>query len=109
MTIEMLTKDERSTIRSMALYWNEVAHRPECRDIFKSELSSIVTMFGPRILFALEDYVEKLDKVERLNRELKIAVTYLKVGKDKFTPNTTNSFVDDFINKHRGLISEDQC
>jgi len=32
--------------------------------------------------------------------ELQKAVKYLKEGKAKFAPNTTNSFVDEFIAKH---------
>jgi len=36
--------------------------------------------------------------------ELATALLYLKQGKAKFTPNTTNSFVDDFLQKHAGLL-----
>jgi len=37
---------------------------------------------------------------ESLRELLQLAVQYLKEGKAKFRPNTTNSFVDDFIAKH---------
>ena len=36
--------------------------------------------------------------------ELATAILYLRAGKAKFTPNTTNSFVDDFLQKHAGLL-----
>jgi hypothetical protein len=39
-------------------------------------------------------------KVEELTREIKTAVSLLREAKLKFYPNTTNSFVDDFIKKH---------
>ena len=35
------------------------------------------------------------------NMELQKAVSYLIEGKKKFTPDTTNSLVDDFIKKHQ--------
>jgi hypothetical protein len=44
------------------------------------------------------------DKIEKLRADLQIAVQYLKEGKIKFAPNTTNSFVDDFIAKHEAKI-----
>jgi len=34
---------------------------------------------------------------DRLQERLKTAVQYLREGKIRFTPGTTNSFVDDFI------------
>lgn len=51
--------------------------------------------------------VERLDQEvktltaerERLNKALEQAVAYLKEGKAKFAPSTTNSLVDDFIAK----------
>ncbi len=41
-----------------------------------------------------------------LANELKLAVQYLREGKAKFTPGTTNSHVDDFLSKH--LDSEEE-
>lgn len=36
-------------------------------------------------------------------KELSMAVKYLREGKQKFAPGTTNSFVDDFLEKHKDL------
>lgn len=38
-----------------------------------------------------------LERAEKAEARLAKAVQYLKEGKARFTPNTTNSFVDDFI------------
>jgi hypothetical protein len=38
-------------------------------------------------------------EVERLRSDLSEAVRYLREAKEKFTPNTTNSLVDDFLAK----------
>lgn len=43
------------------------------------------------------------DKIDSLTKDLKIAVKFLKDGKLKFAPNTTNSDVDLFLEKHRSL------
>ena len=39
-------------------------------------------------------------KILQLEGEIEIAVRYLKEGKARFSPGTTNSFVDDFIERH---------
>ena len=39
------------------------------------------------------------DKIEHLVDELHTAIKYLKAGKQQFSPNTTNSLVDDFLKK----------
>jgi hypothetical protein len=39
----------------------------------------------------------------RLNEDLKRAVQYLREGKAKFAAGTTNSFVDDFLEKYKEL------
>jgi len=39
-------------------------------------------------------------KNRELKEQLKQAVQYLREGKAKFTPNTTNSFVDEFLKRH---------
>lgn len=40
------------------------------------------------------------DENERLRKRLDEAVDYLKQGKARFAPTTTNSFVDDFLYRH---------
>ncbi len=47
-------------------------------------------------------YVEVVEKskYDAIKRELETALHYLRVGKAKFTPHTTNSDVDMFIEKH---------
>jgi len=42
--------------------------------------------------------------IHSLREELRAALMLLREGKAKFAPNTTNSFVDDFLDKHKGLI-----
>lgn len=42
-------------------------------------------------------------KNQQLTEDLKTAVKYLREGKAKFTPNTDNSFVDDFLTKYKDL------
>jgi hypothetical protein len=44
------------------------------------------------------------ERIRELEKELKIAVRFLNEGKQKFTPNTTNSHVDDFLEKHKELL-----
>ena len=39
----------------------------------------------------------------QLKEELKTAVKYLREGKTKFSPSTTNSDVDAFLEKHKSL------
>jgi len=40
--------------------------------------------------------------IHELREELRTAVNYLRQGKIKYAPHTTNSLVDDFIAKHSG-------
>lgn len=42
-------------------------------------------------------------EAEQLKEELQTAVKYLREGKARFSPNTTNSDVDLFLEKHRDL------
>ena len=48
----------------------------------------------------LEVQVTKSDLVKE---QLKLACQYLAEGKRKFAPNTTNSDVDSFLERHKGL------
>ena len=50
---------------------------------------------------------EQTDKIASLTKDLKIAVKFLRDGKLKFAPNTTNSDVDLFIEKHRSLLGDE--
>lgn len=50
-----------------------------------------------------ENLVKMARSHEDLRRGLIQAVKYLIEGKAKYAPNTTNSFVDDFIKKYRSL------
>lgn len=47
------------------------------------------------------DHVAKREYLEMKN-DLTKALKYLAEGKQKFTPNTTNSFVDDLLKKYEG-------
>lgn len=47
---------------------------------------------------SLDDW--PLDRIVALEADLAEAVSYLKEAKRKFTPHTTNSFVDSFLEKH---------
>lgn len=49
---------------------------------------------------AMNNLVPLLDKLDTIENELEKAVKFLKEGKALFSPHTTNSFVDDFIQKH---------
>jgi len=40
-----------------------------------------------------------------LVEDLTVAIKYLKEGKARFTPNTTNSFVDELIDRPRALTA----
>lgn len=45
--------------------------------------------------------IERLEAVnESLEVELMKACKYLREGKERFAPGTTNSFVDEFLEKH---------
>lgn len=50
-------------------------------------------------------YIEVIPKIDYdyLNDEFRKAVKFLREGKAKFTPSTTNSFVDDFLHKWENL------
>lgn len=52
-----------------------------------------------------KELCEKDVEIMKLKEELRLAVKYLKEGKAKFAPSTTNSFVDDFIAKHEDKVS----
>ena len=43
---------------------------------------------------------EHCEEVLKLNAELKTAIRLLRIGKQKFAPNTTNSDVDSFLEKY---------
>jgi len=51
---------------------------------------------------ALEMISLRKKRVAFLEKELETAINLLKAGKRKFAPNTTNSDVDVFIEKHSG-------
>lgn len=50
-----------------------------------------------------KEYAALQEENKRLREALEKAVAYLEEGKRKFTPHTTNSFVDDFIKQHKAL------
>jgi hypothetical protein len=51
-------------------------------------------MIGSKMILTLAQ------DIEELRSELSKAIDYLRVGKRKFAPNTTNSDVDVFLKKH---------
>lgn len=69
-----------------------------------------MTSSGTRIQQLLKE-VEQLkksvkqaqDKHDELLGELKKALDYLRKAKVKFAPETTNSIVDEFLEKHKDL------
>lgn len=51
---------------------------------------------GKRVRVNYDDYFD-------LFEEFKKAVKFIREGKQKFTPSTTNSLVDEFLKDHAGL------
>jgi hypothetical protein len=71
-------------------YETEEEHAKACEEFIKEQLdfsASSVTV----------------SKHVDYQNELRTAVQYLRQGKARFSPNTTNSLVDDFLNKHKDL------
>ena len=57
-----------------------------------------------------EKYVEEyVAEIQRLKFELRQALVYLSKAKKEFRPWTTNSLVDDFLNKHAALLEDKPC
>lgn len=49
-------------------------------------------------------YIDTLaEEVRRLEKLLAEAIQYLREGKNKFAPHTTNSFVDDFLARNEAM------
>jgi regulator of sirC expression with transglutaminase-like and TPR domain len=46
------------------------------------------------------ELVKRAEQVERLKEWLDRAVLYLRIGKTKFAPNTTNSLVDQYLKEY---------
>lgn len=84
---------------------------PEPRDELKRERAKREILEKERVAYrTLEaiagDCAEKAalhDEIEALEAKLAKAVQFLREGKAKFTPNTTNSFVDDFLADYEAL------
>lgn len=50
-----------------------------------------------------EFHVIEKSAYDEARADLKTAVKFLREGKARFTPNTTNSLVDDFLERMKGL------
>lgn len=59
--MEILSEDEKRSVRGMANYWREVNgrdNRAQVSDILASELHQVVSMLGFKVLWILSEYVE---------------------------------------------------
>jgi len=54
----LMTESEISTVRSMNMYWEEVSNRDD-QSPLNNELSSIVRMFGTKLLDIVADYADE--------------------------------------------------
>ena len=72
------------------------------------EAASGVSFEGREVIVQLETELAEL-KAERdeLKIDLSTAINYLEQGHKKFTPNVTNSFVLDLINKYNAKWRKD--
>jgi len=43
---------------------------------------------------------EREKRIDELEYNLNLALDYLEAGKRQFAPNTTNSYVDEFLKRH---------
>lgn len=71
----------------------------------KPEVERLNTLIHEEARLILENNELKL-MAESLNAKLAKAVSFLKQGKAKFSPHTTNSFVDEFIENYERALSE---
>lgn len=60
MNKEILTKDERSALKSMALYWDEVSRRENTSPLY-AEVPIVCNRLGPKILWIIKAYLEQCD------------------------------------------------
>lgn len=54
---KILTDEERATLKSMAMYWEEVAEREE-KGPLEHELLMVYRKLGYRVLFIIARYLE---------------------------------------------------
>lgn len=74
----------------------------------KSELTNLSSSLKLQSHLAAPDYAPcqqttidlAIEQYEEVRADLDLALKYLREGKARFTPNTTNSFVDDLLAKY---------
>ena len=55
---------------------------------------------GDLVLELQQECIEQRNRADALEGKFKKALAYLREGKRKFTPTTTNSDVDEFLKDH---------
>lgn len=75
-------------------------------DIFAEKDTTIDDLFSLACKYA-DEATKAESRVSELENELSTAVKYLKEGKKRFAPNTTNSHVDEFLKKYEKEKSHD--
>ena len=66
MDTTILTKDERTALRSMARYWNEVDERDDSTPLHQ-EVSMVCDHLSTRILWIIEAYLDAVDEQSATN------------------------------------------
>ena len=61
MNTTILTEDERTALRSMAKYWNEVDERDNSTPLYQ-EVSMVCNRLSTRILWIIEAYLDAVDE-----------------------------------------------
>ena len=73
------------------------------RDTFKHKamgLEVVKTEMLPKLLAERDEARNTCHQQASLRADLELAIKYLREGKAKFAPGTTNSFVDDLLAKY---------
>lgn len=60
--MNLLTKEEIDTIKSMGLYWEEVAQRESGGQILRHEMQQLYSMIGTQLLWITLEYARSTDQ-----------------------------------------------